>query len=85
MAFFEKNCSLFSDEDENKHEHKEIHEEYIRLLELAIDVQIKEKYSDSEMEIFYSDFKENFKAYQAINEDAFSIMIASLDFVQFKE
>ena len=85
MNFFNKNCSAFSADEENKHEYKEIHEEYIKLLEIAIEVQIKEKFTEEEMEIFYLDFKENFNNYKAINEDAFSIMIASVDFQQFKE
>ena len=41
MNFFNKNCHAFSEDEENKHEYKDIHEEYIRLLELAIEVQIK--------------------------------------------
>ena len=74
------NSSKFGEDDENKHEYKEIHEEYIRLLEIAIDVQIQEKFTSDDMDEFYADFKENFNKYKSLNEDVFTIMIASLDF-----
>ena len=50
-----------------------------------MDVQIKEKYSEQDMDEFYKDFTLNFINYKSINEDAFNIMIASIDFQQFKD
>jgi hypothetical protein len=38
INFFQKNHLQFSDDEENKHVYKEIHEEYIKILELAIEV-----------------------------------------------
>lgn len=37
------------------------------------------------MDEFYNDFKDNFNSYKEVNEDAFNIMIASIDFQQFKQ
>jgi hypothetical protein len=85
ITFFTKNSKQFSDDEENKHVYKEIHEEYIRILELAIDVQIKQFFSDKDLEAFYADFQANYKSYLDINENAYEVMIASLDFPKFKE
>lgn len=85
QAFFEKNCKSFSDDEENKHIYKEIHEEYIKILEMAIDAQIKQSYSEDELEAFYDHFAQNFKEYLDINENAYEVMKASLDFPHFKE
>ena len=38
INFFQTNCNQFSDDEENKHNYKEIHEEYIKILEYAIEV-----------------------------------------------
>ena len=84
-AFFEKNHKHFSDDEENKHIYKEIHEEYIKILEMAIDAQIKQSYSEEEMNDFYDHFAQNFKEYLEINQNAYEVMKASLDFPHFKE
>ena len=44
LDFFETNCQAFTDDEENKHEYKELHEEYIVLCETAIDAVIKSKF-----------------------------------------
>lgn len=80
-----KNCKSFTDDEENKHIYKEIHEEYIKILEMAIDAQIKESYTEGELDAFYAHFSENFKEYLEINENAYEVMKASLDFPHFKE
>jgi hypothetical protein len=35
--------------------------------------------------LFYTDFAENFESYKSINEDAYEIMCASIDFKKFKD
>lgn len=85
INFFEKNCKQFTDDEENKHIYKEIHEEYIKILELAIEVQIKQTYSEAELNGFYDDFQKNYEQYLDINENAYEVMKASLDFPHFKE
>lgn len=55
------------------------------MLDLAIEVQIKQSYTDEDMDEFFKDFMENFKLYLEINEDAYNVMSASIDFSKFKE
>ena len=85
LNFFTANCVLFTDDEENKHEYKDIHEQYILLLEKAIEVQLKQEYSEDQMNSFYTDFAENFENYKSVNEDAYEIMCASIDFNKFKD
>lgn len=37
LNFYTGNCQVFTDDEENKHEYKDIHEQYILLLEQAIE------------------------------------------------
>lgn len=71
MNFFTKNCLKFTDDEENRHEYKEIHEEYISILEQAIEAQLKQTYSEEEINAFYLDFASNFESYRPINENAY--------------
>ena len=71
MDFFRKNCQVFEDNEENKHEYKELHEEYIVLCETAIDAVIKSKFSEEEIQSFYTDFAENYQNYKGKSDDAF--------------
>ena len=80
MDFFQKNCQVFSDDDENKHEYKELHEEYIVLCETAIDSVVKAKFSEAEIQAFYVDFAENYASYKGKNDEAFQVMNALIDF-----
>ena len=41
INFFSKHCNTFTDDEENRHEYKEIHEEYITILEVAIEALLK--------------------------------------------
>ena len=84
MDFFRKNCQVFEDNEENKHEYKELHEEYIVLCETAIDAVIKSKFSEEEIQSFYTDFAENYQNYKGKSDDAFQIMNALIDFQKFK-
>jgi hypothetical protein len=46
INFFSKHCHTFTDDEENRHEYKEIHEEYITILEVAIEALLKQHYSE---------------------------------------
>jgi hypothetical protein len=48
-------------------------------------VQLKQEYSEDQINAFYTDFSENFESYKTINEDAYEIMTASIDFKKFKD
>jgi len=58
MSFFEKNCSQFSDDEENKLEYTKIHEEYLYIIDEAIESKVREKYSQEAIDQFYAQFKE---------------------------
>ena len=75
----------FKDDEENRHEYKEIHEEYISILESTIEAQLNQFYSEEQVNNFYKDFIDNFDSYKELNEDAYTIMCASIDFVKFKD
>ena len=40
VNFFEKNCQVFTDDEENKHEYKNIHESYIALIDDILEAAI---------------------------------------------
>ena len=48
-------------------------------------MQLKEVYSEEQINSFYQDFSENFESYKSVNEDAYEIMTASIDFKKFKD
>ena len=85
VDFFKKNCHAFEETEENKHEYKDLHEEYIVLCETAIDAVIKAKFSEDEIQAFYVDFSENYDNYKGQSDDAFLVMNALIDFQKFKE
>jgi hypothetical protein len=64
VQFFSANCEKFADDEENKHEYKEIHEEYIVNLEQAIEAVLKNKFSDDQINGFYEDFAANYGTYK---------------------
>ena len=49
MTFFQRNCHAFSDEDENAHATKNIHEEYIQLIDSAIEAQLLQYHSEEQI------------------------------------
>lgn len=82
MDFFQKNVAVFDiDEEENKHEYKQIFEEYIYILESVIDIRLKEMYSESAIEKFYVDFsKSGGKAGAYDNQDVIETLLGFTDF-----
>ena len=44
MNFINSNSHKFSEDEENKHEYFQLHQDYIHMLEQAIDIQIEQKY-----------------------------------------
>ena len=63
IDFFEKNCNDFENEEENKHEHQKIFNEYSAFADSTIENGLKSKFSDKEVEEFYLSFEENYKEY----------------------
>ena len=85
VQFFEQNCKLFSeDQEENKHEYKTIHEGYIYLVDQAIEAKIQEEFGEEAVNEFYTDFMENYSSYKQIHEETVNILKSAIDFEKFK-
>ena len=85
INFFSKHCNTFTDDEENRHEYKEIHEEYITILEVAIEAILTQNFTEDQIKSFYMDFAENFDSYKTLHDDAYTVMCGSIDFKKFKE
>ena len=88
MSFFNKNCGIFTDDEENKLEYTNVYETYVKLIEQLIESQLKEKngYSDQDLDEFYKSLKEDgaIKRYQETNNDTLEILYGFIDFDKFK-
>ena len=85
MDFHMKKCTEFSEEEENKHEYANIFEEYVKLVDGALDSELQKKHSEQDLEDFYKTFKDNYAEYKEINYDAVEILKNSIDFETFKQ
>ena len=85
MDFHVKKCQVFDADDENKHEHMEIFEEYVKLVDNAIDQDLYKKYNKEDVDDFYKTFKDNYSHYKEINYDAVDILKNAIDFESFKQ
>ena len=47
--FYIKNCKVFDDEDENKHEYMKIFEEYVYIIDQAIEAKLSNKYDEDQV------------------------------------
>lgn len=56
-------ASKFEDTEENKLEYTTIHEGYVYILEKIIDGKLKEKFSEEQVDDFYSGFIADFQTY----------------------
>ena len=88
MAFFDKNCQIFSEEEENKLEYTNVYEAYVKLMEQLIEMNLKEKYSvsDEDVKAFYDTLKQEgaITTYQTLNNDTLEILFGFIDFDKFK-
>lgn len=84
MDFHVKNCKIFSEEEENKHAYMDVFEEYVKLVDNAIDAQLKLTYKQEDIDEFYKTFKERYAEYKEINYDAVDILKNAIDFEAFK-
>lgn len=50
--FVKKNHAIFDEEEENKHEYKQVYEDYVNIMERMIEAKLKETYSEDEIEAF---------------------------------
>ena len=84
MDFHVKNCQIFSEEEENKHSYMDVFEAYVKLVDTAIDANLKQLYKEAEIDEFYSTFKARYAEYKEINYDAVEILKNAIDFENFK-
>ena len=58
-AFVESNYGIFDEEDENKHEYKQIYEDYVSIMDRIISARLKNEngFSDPEVEEFLGTFE----------------------------
>ena len=83
--FFQKNQDKFEDTEENKLEYTNIYTEYVYILEEIIEINLKDKYTDDQIEEFYASFKDNMPAYQKINPEVVESLFDFIDFEKFKK
>jgi hypothetical protein len=85
VAFFQQNADKFTDDEENKLEYTVIHEEYIYIIDEAIESKLREDFSQEAIDSFYANFKEEFETLRKVNPDAVDILFCAINFPAFKE
>ena len=83
--FFEKNQDKFEDTEENKLEYTNIYTEYVYILEEVIEINLKDKYTDEQIEAFYASFGEKMPLYKQINPTVVDSLFDFIDFEKFKK
>lgn len=85
QSFFAQNCDKFeADEEENKHEYKQIYEEFLSIQENVIETKLKEQHSEDDVLEFYTTFQDKMKAYEQINKDTVDFLFEMIEFDKFK-
>lgn len=84
VSFLTKHMDVFDEEEENKLEYSTIFEEYVQILEQVIDSKLFQNFAEPTVKAFYSDFANNFKEYEKINQDAVDTLFGFTDFNKFK-
>lgn len=85
FQYLEANKEPFTDDEENKLEYTGIFENYVAILEQVIDAKLFQTYSEERVTQFYSDFKDNWKRYEAEDPEAVETLFGFTDFNKFKK
>ncbi len=56
VTFMNTHCNTFDENDENKLEYTGIYESYVQIMEQIIDVKLKDKFAEGQVDAFYIDF-----------------------------
>lgn len=83
--FFEKNKDKFEDTEENKLEYTNIYTDYVYILEELIEINLKGKYADDQIEAFYGSFADKIGDYKKINPSVVDALFDFIDFEKFKK
>lgn len=72
--------------DENKHEYKQIYEEYLAITKNIIEARLKESYrqNDDTIQAFYDALKDDKTKYEEENSDTMEMLYGVIDFDNFK-
>ena len=86
-AFIENNYAIFDEEDENKHEYKQVYEDYVAIMDRVITARLKNEngFADAEIEAFLGSFEQNKDTYSATNADTVDTLYSFIDFMHFKK
>ena len=87
QAFVENNYAIFDEEDENKHEYKQVYEDYVSIMDRVISAKLKNDsgFSEPEIEAFLASFEQNKDAYTATNAETVDTLYSFIDFMHFKK
>jgi len=62
-----------------------IFEEYVYIIDQAIESKLAEKFDEKSVDQFYKTFKDNYEKFKEINYDTVDILFNSIDFENFKK
>lgn len=83
--FYLKNCQLFDESvEENKHEYKDIHEEFIMIQEQVIQSRVQEQFTDEQFQDFIGTLEQHIVAYEAEDKETVDFLFEMTDFNKFK-
>ena len=83
--FYIQNCKEFTEDEENKHSYMKIFEEYVYIIDQAIESKLSAQFEQDKVDHFYKTFKDNYEAYKEINYDTVDVLFNSIDFDNFKK
>ena len=66
-AYFNKHKDSITDDEENKLEYTQIHEGYVEILEMIIQTELQQTYSEEQVDAFYADLMADIKKYEDNN------------------
>jgi len=88
LEFIQKFANKFnSEEEENSHEHYQLHKDYLYILENLIEVQLKNDhgFTQEEIKAFYDTLEANKASYEEKDAEAFDVLYGFVDFNKFKK
>ena len=86
--FIVANCRTFSEDEENKHEYHEVYNNYVKIIEDAIEGELKTQFdvSDDALNQFYEALKQpgQISAWENENKEVLDTLFSFTDFDKFK-
>lgn len=65
-SFIMENYRIFNEDEENKHQYKQVYDQYLEIMERTIEAKLIQdyNYSDDQINAFYTSFKQNKAEYE---------------------